>query len=157
MIRDGGWIMGQLGMQRAAKQVSSGWHWCWGFCCHPGTDQLDLGESQEASDKWKEEEQQENFFPPIPGSVFLLPVQLPLKAKRYSYKWGGWGTKHPKTQSLAPPHSSFQNFSCHLTHRQKQEGTPLIAGPPPLAPRLRLWSSPQLLPTPTSSPPSWPY
>lgn len=45
------WIKGELGMQRAAKQVSSGWHWCWGFCCHPGTDQLDLGESQEASDK----------------------------------------------------------------------------------------------------------
>lgn len=88
--------------------------------------------SQEAGDK-----RQEKCFPPIPRSAFLLPIQLPLNVKRFSYKWGGWGTKHPKTQSLGPPHS-FQNFSCHLTHRQKQEGTPSILSPPPFPPRLML-------------------
>lgn len=104
------------------------------FCCHLGTAELGLEESQEGIDK-REMEQQENCFPPIPSSVFLLPIQLPLNVKRFSYKCGGWGTKHPKAQSLAPPHS-FQNFSCHLTHRQKWEGTPSILSPPPFPPRL---------------------
>lgn len=107
------------------------------FCCHLDAAELGLEESQEASDKRQEMEPRENCFPPIPRSVFLLPIQLLLNVKRFSYKWGGWGTKHPKARSLAPPHS-FQNFSCHLTHRQKQEGTPSILKPPPFPPRLML-------------------
>lgn len=66
--------------------------------------------------------------------VSLRPsIQLPRNGKRFTYKWEGWGTKHPQTQPLAPPHS-FQNFSCLLTHRQKQQGTPSILSPPPFPP-----------------------
>lgn len=66
--------------------------------------------------------------------VSLRPsIQLPRNGKRFTYKWEGWGTKHPQTQPLAPPHS-FQNFSCHLTHWQKQQGTPSILSSPPFPP-----------------------
>lgn len=121
MLRDGDWIIRQLGLHRAAKQIPRGWHLCRSPCCPLGAGQFGLEQSRETSEKWQEE-QKENCFPPIPGTVFLPPIQFLLNVKRFSCKWGGWGTKHPKTQSLAPPHSSFQNFSCYLTHsRSKRE------------------------------------
>lgn len=133
MVRGGDWIIGQLGMHNAGALWLA---LCRVFRCHTGAIRL----------LWRRVRSQVVTRGGAAGDllssyswVSLSPSNsITSERKEASYNWGGWGTKEPQTQSLAPPHSSFQNFSYHLTHKQKQEGTPSILGPPPFSPRSML-------------------
>lgn len=62
------------------------------LCSHVGTAQVALEESQDPSDKQREEEQQNGF---LPWPVVLFAIQLPGHGEKVSYKWEEQGPEHP--------------------------------------------------------------
>lgn len=89
MARDGEQLIERPGVHREAKQMLAIVKM---LCSQVGTVGMALEESQDATDKQQEEEQQSGF---LPWPVVLLPVQLPVHGERVSYKWGERGPEHP--------------------------------------------------------------
>ena len=74
------------------------------LCSQVGKVEVALEESQDASDKQQEEEQQVGLLPwPV------VSFQLPVHGERVSYKWGEQGPGHPMPSHWLLLKASFKS------------------------------------------------
>lgn len=111
MARDGEQLIERPGVHREAKQMLAPVKT---LCSQLGTAEAALEESQDVRDKEQEEETEWlfSFASRTPSS----PITCAWREGFLQVGRAGHRTLH--AQALAPPQSSFQNFSCHSTHSQ---------------------------------------